>query len=90
LQHFNNFIPNQKVRQSFAKSLANLKTDYLDSLVLHGPLRFAKNLKQYFFPIGFFLLGQKDIINFLFFSNFSNANIHMQNDGREHGSLASI
>jgi aryl-alcohol dehydrogenase-like predicted oxidoreductase len=28
-----------QVRQSFATSLVNLGTDYVDSLVLHSPLR---------------------------------------------------
>lgn len=31
----------EQVRQSFRKSLENLRTDYLDSLVLHGPMRTA-------------------------------------------------
>lgn len=30
---------NEQVRQSFATSLQNLQTDYVDSLVLHGPER---------------------------------------------------
>lgn len=30
---------NTQVRQSFAMSLRNLGTDYIDSLVLHSPLR---------------------------------------------------
>uniref|UniRef100_A0AC34GE31 NADP-dependent oxidoreductase domain-containing protein n=1 Tax=Panagrolaimus sp. ES5 TaxID=591445 RepID=A0AC34GE31_9BILA len=28
-----------QVRQSFSKSLSNLHTDYIDSLVMHGPMR---------------------------------------------------
>jgi diketogulonate reductase-like aldo/keto reductase len=35
-------IPDQ-VKESFQKSLKNLKTDYIDSLVLHGPLRQYKD-----------------------------------------------
>lgn len=33
----------EQVRQSFAKSLQNLRTDYLDSLLLHSPARTLKD-----------------------------------------------
>jgi diketogulonate reductase-like aldo/keto reductase len=37
-----------QVRQSFTASLRNLKTDYLDSLLLHSPLpTFDKTLSVY-------------------------------------------
>jgi hypothetical protein len=31
-------VTNQQVQQSFATSLRNLRTEYVDSLVLHSPL----------------------------------------------------
>lgn len=36
----------EQVRQSFAVSLRNLRTDYLDCLVLHSPLRSAKQTME--------------------------------------------